>query len=112
MTTNALLDFTDLPRFDLFQPAHVTPAITQLLAAARANGKRLILPSAGIGALDILSSAAVGGLDRVTVTVRKDPSAWKGTVAETLVDLDGETVGRLPLEVSVIPGGFVVGAVQ
>lgn len=38
--------------------------------------------------LDILSAAAVGGLDSVTVTVRKDPSAWKGTVAESLVDLD------------------------
>ena len=60
----------------------------RLLAAARANRRRLILPSAGIGALDILSSAAVGGLDSVTVTVRKDPSAWKGTAAETLVDLD------------------------
>ena len=68
--------FTDTNLFD------------RLLAAAKANGRRLILPSAGIGALDILSSAAVGGLDKVTVTVRKDPSAWKGTVAETLVDLD------------------------
>ncbi len=29
---------------------------------------------------------------------------------DTLVDLDGETVGRLPLEVSVIPKAFVVGA--
>lgn len=69
--------FTDTDLFD------------RLLAAARASGRRLILPSGGIGALDILSSAAVGGLDSVTVTVRKDPSAWKGTVAETLVDLDG-----------------------
>ena len=68
--------FTDTALFD------------RLLAAAKANGRRLILPSAGIGALDILSSAAVGGLDSVTVTVRKDPSAWKGTVAETLCDLD------------------------
>jgi aspartate dehydrogenase len=68
--------FTDTALFD------------RLLAAARASGRRLILPSAGIGALDILSSAAVGGLDSVTVTVRKDPSAWKGTIAETLVDLD------------------------
>lgn len=68
--------FTDTGLFD------------RLLAAAKANGRRLILPSAGIGALDILSSAAVGGLESVTVTVRKDPSAWKGTVAETLVDLD------------------------
>jgi aspartate dehydrogenase len=68
--------FTDTVLFD------------RLLAAAKASGTRLILPSAGIGALDILSSAAVGGLDSVTVTVRKDPSAWKGTIAETLVDLD------------------------
>ncbi len=35
MSTNALLDFTDLPRFDLFKPEHVTPAITQLLDDAR-----------------------------------------------------------------------------
>jgi aspartate dehydrogenase len=63
----------------------------RLLAAAKANGRRLILPSAGIGALDILSGTAVGGLDSVTVTVRKDPSAWKGTVAEELCDLDSLT---------------------
>jgi aspartate dehydrogenase len=60
----------------------------RLLAAAKVNGRRLILPSAGIGALDILSAAAVGGLDSVTLTVRKDASAWKGTVAEELVDLE------------------------
>ncbi len=68
--------FTDTALFD------------RLLAAAKANARRLILPSAGIGALDILSSAAVGGLESVTVTVHKDPSAWKGTVAEKLIDLD------------------------
>ena len=48
--------FTDTNLFD------------RLLAAAKANQRRLILPSAGIGALDILSSAAVGGLDQVTAT--------------------------------------------
>ena len=67
----------------------------RVLAAAKANGRRLILPSAGIGALDILSAAAVGGLESVTVTVRKDPSAWKGTVAETLVDLDALTAPHI-----------------
>lgn len=67
----------------------------RLLAAAKANGRRLILPSAGIGALDILSGTAVGGLDTVTVTVRKDPSAWKGTVAETLCDLDALTAPKV-----------------
>ena len=30
---------------------------------------------------------------------------------ETLVDLDGETVGRLPLEVSILPRAFSVGTV-
>ncbi|MCK6411752.1 MAG: M3 family metallopeptidase [Azonexus sp.] len=33
---NPLLDFSDLPRFDLIQPAHVKPAIEQLLADGRA----------------------------------------------------------------------------
>jgi aspartate dehydrogenase len=48
---------------------------------------RLVLASAGIGALDILAGAAVGGLDRVLMTVRKDPSAWIGTAAEAEFDL-------------------------
>ena len=59
----------------------------RLERAAAAGGRRLILASAGIGALDILSAAAVGGLDRVAMTVRKDPSAWYGTAAEGLCDL-------------------------
>jgi aspartate dehydrogenase len=55
--------------------------------AAAMSKRRLILASAGIGALDILSAAAVGGLERVAMTVRKDPSAWYGTAAESLCDL-------------------------
>ncbi len=39
--TNPLLDFTDLPRFDLIQPEHVKPAITQLLADGRSLIERL-----------------------------------------------------------------------
>jgi oligopeptidase A len=35
MSANALLDFTDLPRFDIFSSEQVTPAITQLLDDAR-----------------------------------------------------------------------------
>lgn len=66
--------------------------LDRVVAAARANGKRVYLPSAGIGGLDMLASLAQGGLDEVTITVRKDPSAWKGTIAETLVDLDALTV--------------------
>ncbi|HUN46661.1 MAG TPA: aspartate dehydrogenase [Stellaceae bacterium] len=59
-----------------------------LLAAAEQGKARLTVPSAGIGALDILAGAAVGGLDAVTVTVRKDPLSWKGTEAERSHDLD------------------------
>ncbi|MBU3697257.1 MAG: oligopeptidase A [Rhodocyclaceae bacterium] len=36
-----MLDLTDLPRFDLIQPEHVKPAITQLLADGRALIERL-----------------------------------------------------------------------
>lgn len=59
----------------------------RLVAAARAAGRRVVVASAGIGALDILGAAAVGGLESVRVTVRKDPSAWWGTPGERLVDL-------------------------
>ncbi len=58
-----------------------------LLETAAAAGARLIVPSAGVGALDMLAGAAVGGLDAVRITVRKDPSAWLGTPAEELCDL-------------------------
>jgi len=46
MTTNSLLDFSDLPRFDIFSPDHVTPAITQLLDEARAMVEKLEAPDA------------------------------------------------------------------
>ncbi len=36
MTTNPLLDFSCLPRFDAIRPEHVTPAITELLTENRA----------------------------------------------------------------------------
>lgn len=65
------------------------PALLQrLTGVAKQTGRRLVIPSAGIGALDILTAAAVGGLDRVTITVRKDVESWRGTQAETVCDLD------------------------
>lgn len=59
-----------------------------VMAQARASGRRVVLPSAGIGALDMLTAAAQGGLDAVTITVRKDAASWKGTPAESAHDLD------------------------
>jgi aspartate dehydrogenase len=61
--------------------------LARIRGTAERAGRRLILPSAGIGALDILSAAAIGGLDEVTVTVRKDAPSWRGTVAEQDHDL-------------------------
>ena len=61
--------------------------LAALTAAAERAATRLNIPSSGIGALDILSAAAVGGLESVRMTVRKDPSAWFGTIAEEQHDL-------------------------
>ncbi|ALK98653.1 oligopeptidase A [Massilia sp. WF1] len=44
-TSNPLLDFTGLPRFDLIRPEHVTPAIEQLIADARGVVQQLEAPS-------------------------------------------------------------------
>jgi oligopeptidase A len=44
-TTNPLLDFSGLPRFDAFQPEHVAPAITRLIADASAVVAALEAPS-------------------------------------------------------------------
>jgi oligopeptidase A len=45
-TTNPLLDFSDLPRYDLVQPAQVTDAVDRLLAEGRALVERLTSPDA------------------------------------------------------------------
>ncbi|MGB4345151.1 MAG: M3 family metallopeptidase, partial [Burkholderiaceae bacterium] len=45
MTTNPLLDFSDLPRFDAITHEHVTPAIDALLAKAREVVSRLSVPA-------------------------------------------------------------------
>jgi oligopeptidase A len=47
-TTNPLLDFSGLPRFDEFKPEHVEPAIDQLIANASAVVSRLEAPSANV----------------------------------------------------------------
>jgi aspartate dehydrogenase len=69
--------------------------LERLAKAAQRNFRKVLLASAGIGAVDILAGAAEGGLERVKIIVRKDPSAWVGTPAEQEIDLaklDGPTV--------------------
>lgn len=61
---------------------------TTLQAAAARGGSRLILVSGAVGGLDALEAARLGGLDTVCYRAIKPVFAWRGTHAETLVNLD------------------------
>lgn len=56
--------------------------------AAIEGNARLHLASGAIGALDCLRAARVGKLHNVTYVGRKPPKGWKGSPAETRLDLD------------------------
>ena len=58
-------------------------------AAAR-SGAALIVPSGGIGGLDALKAACLGGVEEVSIQVAKPPAAWKGIpyVEGLGIDLD------------------------
>ena len=64
-----------------------------LTRAAEAGGSKLHLASGAIGALDCLSAARVGKLTSVTYTGRKPPKGWKGSPAESKLELDALTGG-------------------
>jgi aspartate dehydrogenase len=59
--------------------------------AAAASGALFYVPSGGIGGLDALKTACIGGVDEVSIRVAKPPAAWKGIayVERLGVDLDG-----------------------
>lgn len=61
--------------------------------AARQGHARLHLASGAIGALDCLHAARVGRLDKVTYIGRKPPKGWKGSPAESQLDLEALTTG-------------------
>jgi len=65
--------------------------LARVKEAAASSGRRVMVPSGAIGGLDAVSAGAVGGLESVTITTRKPPKAWKGTVAEGQLDLDSVT---------------------
>ena len=60
---------------------------TALDAAARKGAARLHLASGAIGALDCLSAARVGTMERVEYVGRKPPKGWRGSPAEDVLDL-------------------------
>ncbi len=64
----------------------------ELRDAAERGGSRLILPSGAVGGLDALTAAKLSGLHEVIYTGSKPPAAWRGTKAESAIDLSGLTV--------------------
>lgn len=65
--------------------------LPRLADIADKHGSRILIPSGAIGGIDALAGAAVLGLDAVTHRIVKPPVAWKGTPAETLIDLSALT---------------------
>jgi aspartate dehydrogenase len=58
-----------------------------LQRAAAISGARIHIPSGAAGGLDVLAAAKSAGLDRVLYRGAKAPLAWKGTPAESMLDL-------------------------
>ena len=59
----------------------------RVLKAARAGKSALEIPAGAIGGVDAVAAARNAGLTRVLYVTRKNPEAWRGTPAESMVDL-------------------------
>nr|WP_067288200.1 aspartate dehydrogenase [Marinobacterium profundum] len=67
-------------------------ALLDRLQSAAVAGKARIHALAGaIAGIDGLAAAKEGGLDEVVYCSRKSPKSWRGSPAETLIDLDAIT---------------------
>ena len=71
--------------------------LRELTDAAAETGSILHIPSGGIGGLDALQAAIVGGVHSVTMTTRKPPATWKGIPYVERMDLDLDRIDR-PVE--------------
>jgi len=65
--------------------------LATLKAAALEGDSQLLLPAGAVGGIDALAAARLHGTPRVTYIGRKPPGAWRGTKADTLLDLSALT---------------------
>ncbi|WP_018132773.1 aspartate dehydrogenase [Effusibacillus pohliae] len=63
----------------------------RVMQTAAETGRQLIVPSAAVGGLDRIAAGAVGPIEQVTLTSRKPPRAWYGTIVEQQVNLEQVT---------------------
>lgn len=61
--------------------------LDRLIAAAKANGSRLLIPPGALAGIDAIAAAAMLPLDEVVHRIVKPPGAWAGTPAEKAVPL-------------------------
>jgi aspartate dehydrogenase len=62
--------------------------LARLVEVARENGSQIVIPPGALGGMDALTAASAVRIDEVVHFIVKPPRAWKGTAAETLLDLD------------------------
>jgi aspartate dehydrogenase len=70
-------------------------------AASARSGALLYVPSGGIGGLDALKTACLGGVDEASIQVAKPPAAWKGI---PYVERSGVALDHLTSPVTLFEG--------
>ncbi|KAJ5703987.1 hypothetical protein N7493_011125 [Penicillium malachiteum] len=60
----------------------------KMLEAAKSGNSRIVIMSGALAGFDGLHSLRHSGLESVVYRSTKPPKAWKGTLAESLIDLD------------------------
>lgn len=69
--------------------------LARLTGIAREVGSQIVVPPGALGGMDALTAASAVRIDEVVHSIVKPPRAWRGTGAETLLDLDTLTQPKI-----------------